>query len=1039
MSAALAKRRAAKGQFDVMLSEVPSEAVGSFIAQNLAIKGFCVINPGFTESVLQKAVRDAEELEFYQVNAAVSEGLLGPEGSCRIADLESGLEDEARSEGENLKNMDLMMTRIGYLLEPYIDRIGFDMTHRSNAVLSRAGEAEEETPPLTELEVSKWQSQFLRHRLMVLIFLGPKSGNLELEPFETADADPHQVKTGPGTMVVLRADKMTHKHSSSGDSYVLSSFYMTDVIKKRAPEGGWRLTPAAKMMEDWTLRRLQSLKASEDFGVPTWDPDVPDGWRKAMNQMYHKGQMTGIGGIGVHYIGTYDIDAFVQAATNGPDYATEVPIVRWDHDEVYDPDPEGWERGKAYCRHGIFMEGTELFDNKFFNLSPNEARQLDPHQRLLMEQGYNALANMGLKKKQLMNAAGGIYVGCGSDEWAFHTGRGGAFGGVTGALCMYSGRFSFCLGMKGPAITLTTEGASGASATYIAAESVQKKGLAVSNDFAVAVGVHMLLAPMWWANHCMQGWYSIEGRCFSFNSSASGYVRGDGCVAIGMKGATQVVDGKVIPNEKDEFLGTIPGAMMNTNGRVASLTSPHGPGEQEAVVQAIRNAGISPLDVDCVEGHMNGKFLDESIEINSLWRAHRSDVNRDPLCYTAAKPSVGHQIETSGCTALLRVIYSATYGHMTPTLHLRQSNPHADPFDQPMMFVNEALEFPYKSAYSGILAKGFGGTNVYILGWGVIDNEKVPLPPCVMQREVIYWPGGGGQLEGDMQPRRRDGYTVVGSWSQWELAEKMEVEGDGRWGLTVTLGENRWEQFQIWLDSDPSRVLHPGEPRMDQGSQVFGPDPDFEGGVEACRSGEAPSWMIDGRASLVNYPRPEEALKKLTDGATKGSPQGDAIMASSTEEGKPGDQYRVTLEITGKWRMVTWEKLPTTSEDIPKGKYFIAASWRNWELDEMIEDPNTPGTYTAEALLTTGYGVFQVVRDKDWAQVFYPNPILDENEPVLGPDDMSGDFSWNINCKPGDKFSIQFQRTFEDGAETTKVSWQKTGHEAVTFMEKLAR
>eukprot|EP00413_Alexandrium_margalefii_P046685 CAMPEP_0204606950 /NCGR_PEP_ID=MMETSP0661-20131031/59388_1 /ASSEMBLY_ACC=CAM_ASM_000606 /TAXON_ID=109239 /ORGANISM="Alexandrium margalefi, Strain AMGDE01CS-322" /LENGTH=1037 /DNA_ID=CAMNT_0051618313 /DNA_START=45 /DNA_END=3158 /DNA_ORIENTATION=+ len=1036
MSTAMAKRRAAKGQYDVVLGEVSSEAVGSLIVQNLSVKGFCVVNPGFTESVLQKAVKDSEELDFYQVNGAVADGLLGAEGSCRIADLESGLEDEARSEGDSLKAMDHTMTRIGYIMEPYIDRIGFGVTHRSAGVLSRSGEAEDETPPLNELEVSKWQSQFLRHRLMVVIFLGPKAGNLDLEPFDTADAEAYQIKATPGTMVLLRPDKMTHKLTTSGDSFALSSFYMTDVVKKRAPEGGWRLTPPAKVIEDWTLKRLQDLKAMEDFGVPNWDPEIPDGWRKAMNQTYHKGQMSGIAGVGVHYVGTYDFDDFICAATNGPDYATDVPIVRWNHDDTYDPDPEGWQRGKAYCKHGCFMEGTELFDNKFFNLSPNESRQLDPHQRLLMEQGYNALAHMGYKKKQLMNSAGGIYVGCGTDEWAFHTGRQG-FGGVTGALCMYSGRFSFCLGMKGPAITLTTEAASGLSATYIAAESVQKKGLAVSNDFAVAVGVHILLAPMWWPNHCMLGWYSATGRCQSFNASADGYIRGDGCAAVGLKGATSVIDGKVIQNDKDEFIGTIPGAMMNTSGKIATLATPSGPGEQECIVAAVRNAGISPLDLDCVEGHMNGKFLDEAIELNSLWRAHRSDVNKDPLCYTAGKCSFANTIEASGITALLRVVYSSQYGHMTPSLHLRQSNPHSDPFEQPMMFANENMEFPYKSAYSGVLAKGFGGTNVYCLGWGTLSNEKVPPTAPAMQREVIFWPGGGGALEGDMVPRRRDGYTIVGSWSKWEVAEKMDVDGDGVYGFTLTLGENRWEQFQIWLDGDPTRVLHPGVPRVQQSSEVYGPEPEWIGGAQACRTGTSPSWMIDGRQELVEYPRPADAVKALKD---KDEAEAENIMVGMTEAGKAGDQYRVQLEIKGKWRMVTWEKLPSTSsEDVAKGKYYVSASWRNWELEEMVEDQVTPGTYTLEAMLFYGTGSFQIIRNEDWAEVFYPNPDTAAAETVMGPDDLGGDLSWTIDGKAGDKFSIQFQRSFEDGKDAKKVSWTHTGHEPVTFLDKLSK
>merc|ERR1740123_265499 len=479
--------------------------------------------------------------------------------------------------------------------------------------------------------------------------------------------------------------------------------------------------------------------------------------------------------------------------------------------------------------------------------------------------------------------------------------------------------------------------------------------------------------------------------------------------------------------------------MMNQNGQVASLTTPHGPGEQECLVAAIRNAGLSPLDVDCAEGHMNGKFLDEAIEMNSLWRAHRSDIHKDPLCYTAAKPSAGHQIEGSGITALLRCVYAAQYGHMTPTIHLRQNNPHVDPVEQPIMIVNENLELPFRSAYSTCLAKGFGGTNVSLLGWGTINKEKSPPRASPMQPEVIFWPGGGGQLEGDQLPRKHDGYTIVGSWSKWESAEKMTLDGDGLYGYTMTLGENRTEQFQIWLDGDHNRVLHPGAPRQPQCSSVVGPEVDFVGGTEACRSGEAPCWHVDGREEMVKYNRPVDAVKVLKDASAPEEPEAESLMVGTTELGQPGDTYRITLQVAGSWRLVFWEKLGSKVDSYPTGTYYITASWLDWSLVEMKEDSSTPGIYSIDALLPNGSGSFQIVRDEDWSQILYPHPEPPSVEDaVLGPDDLSGGFSWQISGTPGDKFSIQFQRTWVDGKESRKVSWQQTGHEAQTLAERLA-
>jgi len=1020
------------GQVDIVIGEVPADAVGSQVAQDLVIKGFCVLSPGFEEAALKKAQEDAAALDFYQVNSLVADGLLGPEGSSWVADLDSDLDDESRKDGEHLRAMDHAMTRIGYILEPYFDSIGFNITHRSSAVLHQAGEAEEKTPDLTEAAVSKWQSQFLRHKLMAIIFLGPKAGSLVLQPFGALEAEPYEVKTLPGTMVLLRPDLMAHRHVATGHCLAISSFYMSEVVGKQVPQGGYFLTPAAKAIEDWTWQRLRTLKEAQDFGQPTWDPEIPDGWRKAMNHSFSKGQQSGIGGIALHAPSAYEPDSWFQVMSSGVDYAEAVPVIRWNHAEHYDPDPESWMRGKTACRHGCFMDGAELFDNRFFNLSPAETRNLDPHQRTLLEQGYTALNQMGRTKKNLMNSPVGAYIGCGTDDWLFRLDR-GSLGGINTNFAMYSGRFAFCLGCKGPAITVMNEAATGLVVIKLAAESVQKKGRAVSNDASVAVGVHLILTSFWWPSHSMSGWLAWAGRCMSFDATADGYIRGDGCGAVAIKGSTKIVDGKLMKEEKDTFLGVVPGACQTFNGRQASMNTPHGPSQQEALVTAISNCGISPLDVDCVEAYGSGNFLGDAVEVQALWRGLRGESERQPLCLLGTKSSNGNQIECSGVSSFLRVMYQAQWGMMMPNLHMRQVNPHLDLFEEPIMVVNECITMPFRSAYSAAMAQGHGGTNICVMCWATMDGGKVPPPPRLKQRELMYWPGGGGELEPDSMPKRRDTYCIAGTWSRWKQAAQMTPEAEGEYAFVVTLGENRWEQFQIWLDGDPGRVLHPGGPKMPQGSPVMGPDTEVRGGGEAALSGSAPTWAIDGR-------RPADAGASLPL-AYRGLTDTGEATSSQTQAGWPGDQYRVALQVAGKWRNVVWEKLPTRSAvPVPTGTYHVVCSWEDWAPRKLQPDQDEPGRYTAEVRMPVDVGDFQILRDEDWSQVFYPDPEarIGEAASVQGPDERGEGLFWCISGRAGDRFRIEFRRSFEDDQEQRQVHFERIGHEPLTAAERWA-
>lgn len=1019
---------------DVVIGQLSQEAASLEIATKVCGKGFCVVAPGFEDSVLRQALEEittfAKTNRWQQANTVIQDGLLGTEGSAFIAELESPEKDHiSREDGEVLMELDTAMTHLGFHIQPYLGSFGVEVTHRGRALIHQAGEPGEERVPLNDKEVVRWLSQFLRHKVMIIIFLGPSSGTLEMKPYNTDDAETYEIQTYPGTLVVLRPDILSHKHFSNGRSLAMSSFFLQGDRKPKRTKRSDKMVPAAKELDDWTVNRLRELK-EKNLNSQFWDPDIPREWQSAMNHMFHKGQMIAVKGEACKVPATESPDAFCMATAFAPDYPQDVPRIRWDHEEVYDPDPESWRHFKSYCKHGSFMDGIELFDCKMFSMSPNEAKSMDPHQRLILEVGYEALFNMGMRKNTLVNTTCGVYVGCGNVEWSMMPREldQGAFAATGGALSISSGRFSFTLGLKGPSMTIDTDASSGATSIYLGAEAVQRKGRATPNEFSVAIAAHLLLAAVWWPTHCASGWLCATGRCLTFDSSASGYVRGDGVAAVTLKASSQLVDGKYVTSE-EEPLGSIAGAMMNNNGKGASLSAPHGPAEQEVVAEALQNASIVPADVDAVEAYGAGAFLPDAIEVGSMVRAHRSEDAKDPpLLMTSVKSSVGNQIETSGIISFMRVISAIRFGYATPNLHLRQANPHCDLENQPVNIATELMEYQKQSAFVGVMARGFGGSNIYTIAWGAMRDKNAQQVVISARDSIMYWPGGGGALATEQMPNHA--YMIVGSWSQWQEAEAMEPEGDSTYTYIVVLGESRFEQFQIWLDGDPARVLHPGHAKGFKDTTVFGPG----------AMGHGCNWVIDGRQELPAIKVPKELgdeslLPKMATAIkmTEEKPGEAKPKCPAADYGMPGDSYRVTLRVTGRWRNVTWEKLPAghpqarLSDQLTRervSQFYIAGSWNDWNLSEMV--PGEPGIYAATAVLWRDGGEFQILCNRDWSQVIHPKtPKAAMTQPLAGPDDQGHGMNWFLNGQAGDVFRIELTRRGESGMFEYDLKWER--------------
>ena len=91
--------------------------------------------------------------------------------------------------------------------------------------------------------------------------------------------------------------------------------------------------------------------------------------------------------------GATDTEKFWELLENGLDVHRKIPADRFDVETHYDP--AGKRVNASHTPYGCFIDEPGLFDAPFFNMSPREAQQTDPMQRLALVTAYEALEKAG--------------------------------------------------------------------------------------------------------------------------------------------------------------------------------------------------------------------------------------------------------------------------------------------------------------------------------------------------------------------------------------------------------------------------------------------------------------------------------------------------------------------------------------------------------------------------------------------------------------------------------------------------------------------
>ena len=435
---------------------------------------------------------------------------------------------------------------------------------------------------------------------------------------------------------------------------------------------------------------------------------------------YAKREPIAIVGMGCRFPGNANSpEAFWQLLRDGVDTISEVPPQRWDKDKYHNPDPN--IPGTIATREGGFLEGVDGFDSEFFNISAREAASMDPQQRLLLEVSWSALENAALVP-QVADRSTGVFMGIYMHDYSRVMSAAGdstnidAFCAMGNSLSVAAGRLSYILGLKGPSMAIDTSCSSSLVSIHLACQSLRLGEC----DAALAGGVCLNLAPDTSIALSRTQMLNPEGRCKTFDASANGFAKGEGCGVIVLKRLSDAIaDG-------DNILALVRGSAVNHNGRSSSLIAPNGLSQQAVIRQALANGGVKPESVDYVEVQGTGTSVGESIEVGALNAVYgQNRPTERPLAIASVKTNIGHTEAASGVASLLKVVLALQKKQIPPHLHLKQPNTHIEWDEIPLKVPTELMPWKKESSrFAGISAFGFSGTNAHI----VLEEAPTPEP-----------------------------------------------------------------------------------------------------------------------------------------------------------------------------------------------------------------------------------------------------------------------------------------------------------------------
>lgn len=398
----------------------------------------------------------------------------------------------------------------------------------------------------------------------------------------------------------------------------------------------------------------------------------------------------------------------------------------------------GFTNAGTFAESGGFLKDVAGFDNRFFDIPPDEALRMDPQQRLLLEVSWEALEHAGIIPESLRLSRAGVFVGVSSTDYvrlvsASAQQKSTIWDNTGGSSSIIANRISYFLDIQGPSIVIDTACSSSLVAVHLACRSLSTWDC----DIALVGGTNVLISPEPWGGFREAGILSQTGCCHAFDKSADGMVRGEGCGVIVLQ---RLSDARL---EGRRILAILTGSAVNQDGKSNGIMAPNPSAQIGVLENACKSARVDPLEIGYVEAHGTGTSLGDRIEAHALGMVFgRKRPGSGPLMIGSIKPNIGHLEGAAGIAGLIKAVLMVERGSLLPSGGFTEPNP-AIPFTElGLRVVDELQEWPVvagRPRRAGVSSFGFGGTNAHV----IVEEAGSVGADTVSGRADVGGSGGG--------------------------------------------------------------------------------------------------------------------------------------------------------------------------------------------------------------------------------------------------------------------------------------------------------